>query len=127
MLAQWKASRDAEAKLIGAQAEEDALEIGARSHAKLREILIENDVLKSTISTRLGRDTVQSMLEFQTEKRATDLLTIVRSAAAQLGDSGVEDQTPDPAFTARFFADSQDVTSEILQEIWAQILAGQVR
>ena len=38
----------------------------------------------------------------------------------------VSDHEPDPDWTARFFNDVQDVSSEDMQNIWARILAGEV-
>ena len=47
-------------------------------------------------------------------------------AAKELGDKQVNDSNADHDWVARFFEDAQDVTSEDMQRIWAQILAGEV-
>ena len=69
---------------------------------------------------------IESRLAFQEQKRQSNLGSVVRLAAEDLGGKEVENHTVDPDWAARFFADVQDVTSEHMQQIWAKILAGEV-
>ena len=50
----------------------------------------------------------------------------MRKAAEEIGEKQVPDQDVDHDWTARFFAEVQDVSSEKMQQIWAKILAGEV-
>ena len=50
----------------------------------------------------------------------------MREAAAELGEKQVQAHDVDHDWTARFFAEVQDVSSEKMQQIWAKILAGEV-
>ena len=47
-------------------------------------------------------------------------------AAEEIKDKEVQDHEIDHDWTARFFSDVQDVSSEQMQTIWAKILAGEV-
>ena len=51
---------------------------------------------------------------------------MVGQAALELGDKDVQDHEPDHDWTARFFNDVQDVSSEEMQLLWAKVLAGEV-
>ena len=53
--------------------------------------------------------------------------SVVAQAADELGDALVKDSEPDHDWTARFFNDVQDVSSEQMQLLWARVLAGEVR
>ena len=59
--------------------------------------------------------------------RQLNIEAVVNKAAVQLGDDLVADSEPDHDWTARFFTEVQDVTSEDLQSLWAKVLAGEVR
>ena len=51
---------------------------------------------------------------------------MVRQAAEQLVNKTVPNSEPDHDWTARFFNEVQDVSSEEMQALWAKVLAGQV-
>ena len=122
MLAPWKARREAEAKRITAQADADALQIIADAQAKARQSLIESG--QGTLE--ISQDGIQQRIEFQERKRQSNIVSVVRDAAAELGDKEVPNHEPDPDWTARFFDSVQDVSSEEMQKIWAKILSGEV-
>ena len=136
MLAPWKASKEAEAKRITAQAgaetqiikaraDANALQIIADAQSKARQSL---DVpIESGHGTlEISRDSIQQRIEFQEQKRQSNIVSVVRVAAAELGGKEVPNHEPDPDWTARFFDCVQDVSSEDMQKIWAKILSGEV-
>ena len=71
-------------------------------------------------------DVISQRIQFQEEKRQANIESVVRYAAKQLGDKSVADSEPDHDWTARFFSQVQDVSSEEMQSLWARVLAGQV-
>ena len=56
----------------------------------------------------------------------SNIHSVVTKAAEALSDKQVQDHKVDDDWSARFFADVQDVSSAQMQEIWARILAGEV-
>ena len=136
ILAPWKASRETKARLaaapveaqvrrIEAESEAETSVIIAKARAEAREYLVapDNEVHGTAEFTR--RDIVQR-IEFQERKRLANVRSVVDAAADELGDKEVNDHEPDPDWTARFFNEVQDVSSEDMQRIWARILAGEV-
>ena len=135
MLASWQARREANAKLIAAKGEVEAqrilaegqahaMQIIARAQADARAILVSPD---ATVQGQLDFGTaVSQRIRFQEEKRLSNILTVLGHAAQELGDREVQDHEVDHDWTARFFNDVQDVSSEELQPFWAKILAGEV-
>ena len=65
-------------------------------------------------------------IHFQEQKRQSNIESVVQQAALKLGDKEVKDHKVDHDWTARFFSDVQDVSSEQMQALWAKILAGEV-
>ena len=136
LLAPWKATQEAKARLtaaeadaqvrqIQAQADASALNIIAEAQAEAREYLVPAD---ADIHAKLDitpQDIAQS-IEFQGRKRLANAKAVLEGAADELGDKEVDDHEPDPDWTARFFDHVQDVSSEDMQMIWAKILAGEV-
>ena len=125
MLALWKARREAEAKRITAQADADALQIIADAQAKARQSL-DAPIESGHGTLEIHGDTITQRIEFQERKRQSNIVSVVRDAAAELGDKEVPNHEPDPDWTARFFDSVQDVSSEDMQKIWARILSGEV-
>ena len=125
MLATWRARQDAKAKLIGVQAEADSLRLIADAQADARRSLVAPDETGDGV-LEIGADGIAQRIEFQEKKRQANIASVVREAAAELGDKEVPDREPDPDWTARFFNDVQDVSSKELQRIWSKILAGEV-
>ena len=124
ILAPWKARREAQVKKIVAKAEADALVVLAEAQAEARKTLISQD---STFTAELDiANTVSQRIQFQEEKRQKNIESVVKQAASQLGDKEVPDNEPDHDWTARFFNEAQDVSSEEMQSLWAKVLAGEV-
>ena len=69
---------------------------------------------------------IRSSVRFQQEKRMANVGSVVQEAKTLLGDKDVPDVPVNPDWSARFFDDVKDVSSDQLQTIWAQILAGEV-
>ena len=124
MLASWRARSETQAKLIAAEGDAKVLAIHAEAQSKAREILVSQD---TDVTVELGiTNKVKQRLLFQEQKRQYNIETVVRKAASHLGDKSVEDREPDHDWTARFFNDVQDVSSEEMQYLWAKVLAGEV-
>ena len=124
MLGPWRARREALAKQITAKGDADVLLIQAEAQAEARAILVSQDV---DVTGELNiANTVNQRIQFQERKRQLNIASVVMQAANQLGDKGVANHEPDHDWTARFFNDVQDVSSEEMQALWAKVLAGEV-
>ena len=124
-LAPWKARREAKSKLILAEGDANILAIQAEAQAKARDILISQD---TDVTGELTiANAVEQRIQFQEQKRQFNIKSVVQQAADQLGAKEVTDREPDHDWTARFFNDVQDVSSEEMQLLWAKILAGEVQ
>ena len=135
MLASWKARQEVKAKSIAAKGEveaqriltegqADTMDIIATAQANARSILVSPD---SNVQGQLDfAHTVTQRIQFQEEKRQSNIESVVRQAASELEDKHVEDNEPDHDWTARFFNDIQDVSSKETQLLYAKILAGEV-
>ena len=138
MLASWKAQREANAKVIAAKGEveaqrilaegqADTMAIIATAQANARSLLVSPPPPDSNIRGQLDfADTVTQRIQFQEEKRQSNIETVVRQAASELEDKLVGDHEPDHDWTARFFNDVQDVSAKETQQLYAKILAGEV-
>ena len=135
MLAAWKARREANAKLIASEGEVEAqriltegqahaMQIIAGAQADARAVLVSPD---ATVQGQLDFGAaVTQRIQFQEKKRQSNISTVIAQAAQELGDRQAQDHEVDHDWTARFFNDVQDVSSEKLQLLWARILAGEV-
>lgn len=82
-----------------------------------------NFQLEQTVTER-----VQSRVEFQEEKRQHNIESITQKAAAELvNEESVSEEPVDDDWTARFFEYAKDISNKELQELWAKILAGEVK
>ena len=124
MLATWRARREAAALQIASQGQADSLRIIAAAQAEDRDSLVStaSDVRGSIDIT----ETVRQRIQFQEEKRHHNIRSVVGRAAEELGDKEVPNQEPDHDWTARFFNEVQDVSSDDMRTLWAKILAGEV-
>ena len=127
MLGPWRARQAATVRRIEAEAESDSLKLIADARTKApSQSLVESDNAEMGI-LEIGPDGgITQRIEFQEKKRQANIASVVRDAAADLGDKEVPEHEPDPDWTARFFDGVQDVSSEEMQKIWAKILAGEV-
>ncbi len=136
MLANWRASKEGTARLTSARFDADVRRIEAESRAQSLVIISKAQAkARQSIDTTIesGRGVVEitpeeitQSIEFQGRKRLANIASVVEDAADELGDKDVSDHEPDPDWTARFFNDVQDVSSEDMQKIWARLLAGEV-
>ena len=129
------ARRDAEVGRIAAEGEAKAQKILAESQANTIQIITkaQSDARSALISPEavvegevsLG-ELVEQRVQFQEQKRQSNIQSVVQQAALELGEKEVQDHEVDHDWTARFFNDVQDVSSDQMQYIWAKILAGEV-
>lgn len=125
MLAPWKARKEREAKLIQAEGTAKALSIEAKAQIEARNFLLSGtDSLNGEIELNQG---IRQRVEFQERKRQENIATIVNQAALQLGNSNVPDSEVNHDWTARFFREAQDVSSDEMQAFWSRVLAGEVQ
>ncbi|WP_420618551.1 DUF2806 domain-containing protein [Candidatus Poriferisocius sp.] len=121
MLAVWRAKRFAKAR-----------EIEAESHADTAAMLQSYGIFPYELDASfeyditIGQD-IEQRLKLQENKRQRNIGSVVYKASELLSDVGdVPDQEPDHDWTARFFNEVQDVSSEEMQVLWAKVLAGEV-
>lgn len=135
MLASWKARREANAKLIAAKGEAEAQRILAEGQATTMQIIANaqanaRSMLVSPDSIIQGQlefgEAITQRIQFQEEKRQSNIWQVLTKAALELEGKEVADHEPDHDWTARFFNDVQDVSSEEMQQLWGKILAGEV-
>ncbi len=125
MLAPWRARKQAEAQLIKARAHADSLKLIADARAEARHSRATPAQVGREV-VEIDRDGIKQRIEFQEGKRQANITSVVRGAAADLGDKEVPDHEPDPDWTAQFFEGVQDVSSEDMRKLWAKILSGEV-
>ena len=124
MLARWQAQKLGEAKQIAAEADAIVLRIQAEAQSKAREALVPSGV-QATGELDIGA-VIGQRIQFQEEKRQANIMSVVAKAAGQQEGKEVEPSEPDHDWTARFFNEVQDVSSEEMQSLWARVLAGEV-
>ena len=124
-LAPWKARQEAKSKLIAAETDAKILTLQTETQAKTRDMLIYQDTNVTGELTIASE--VEQRTQFQEQKRQVNIKSVVKQAAEQLGDKKVTDSEPDHDWTARYFNEVQDVSSEEMQSIWAKVLAGEVQ
>ena len=136
MLANWRASREGQASLTSTRVNTEvhlleteskarSLQIIADAQAKARQS-IDTAIESGHGRVEITREDIIQLIEFQGRKRLTNASSVVERAADELGDKEVPDHEPNHDWTARFFNDIQDVSSEEMQLLWAKVLAGEV-
>ena len=129
------ARRDAEVRLITAEGEVEAQRILSEGQATSMQIIAtaQTEARSKVISPEAALqgevaigELISQRVQFQEEKRQANLGSVVAHAAQELGDREVRDHEVDHDWTARFFNDVQDVSSEEMQQLWAKVLAGEV-
>ena len=124
-LSPWQAKQQAQADAIAAEGQARTLLIQADAQATAQKMLISED---ADVTGELEiAEAVTQRIQFQERKRLLNVQSVVAQAADELGDALVKDSEPDHDWTARFFNDVQDVSSEQMQLLWARVLAGEVR
>ena len=135
LIAPWAAGRQAKAAIIAAKGEADVREILAQSEAKTIQTTAQAQskvrrYLETTQESNmpaLTAEHVSEALQFQQERRLRNIEAIATVAAAELGDETVAGEDADPDWIARFFGEAQEVSSAEMQQLWARMLAGEVR
>ena len=123
MLASWKARQEMKAELITAKGEAEKLQIMAEAQFEARQALVKDSPFTGNL---IISDTMQQRIQFQEEKKQRNIVSVIEKAAQQLGDKEVPDIEPDHDWTARFFNEAQDISSEEMQSLWAKVLSGEV-
>ena len=120
MLVEWKARKTGQAQAIAAEAEARVIGIRAQAHREAREILARGD------TTMASNAEIGETILFREQTRLSNVGATVGHAAAVLENKPVSDDEIDPDWTARFFNDVRDVSSEEMHVLWGRILAGEV-
>lgn len=135
LIAPWAAGRRAKAAIITAKGEAEVqgilsaseantMQVTARAQSEVRRYLETTEV---SAMPALTPENISEALQFQQERRLRNIKAIATAAAAELGDETVTEENPDPDWIARFFGEAQEVSSAEMQQLWARILAGEVR
>ena len=135
LLAPWAAGRyakaaintakgEAEVREILAASEANTMQVTARAQSEVRRYLETEEPSSMPVLTA---DQVSEALQFQQQRRLRNVEAIATATAADLGKETVTDDTPDPDWIARFFGEAQEVSSAEMQQLWARILADEVR
>ena len=135
-MAPWMADQQAKAQRNTARGDADALMIRAKGQAgALRLIAAAQEEVKKKLAApdvltrgemEISKAEIEQRISFQEEKRHRNIAAVAEQALVALEDTLVPDHEPDPDWTARFFNEVQDVSSEEMQTLWAKILAGEV-
>lgn len=125
MLAPWRARRESKAREIAAEGAARVLRIQAQAQEKARRVLVGEDVSRK-VEIELAEG-IKQRIEYQEHKRQANITAVVGMAAQRLEQQNVPAIEPDHDWTARFFGEVQDVSSEEMQVLWGRILAGEVR
>ena len=126
MLAPWAARRAAETKRIESQAEGDSLLTIAIAQSEARAALV-GQTGQTRGALTITSEQIAQRLDFQEQKRQSNIAAVVNEAAEDLGTEEVGDHELDHDWIARFFGYVQDVSSAEVRKLWAKILAGEVR
>ena len=125
MLTPWRARRESEANLIRTEGSATELRILAQAQADARRLLVAES---STVSGNIDvGDAIRQRIEFQERKRQANIVAVVNHAAREVEGSTAPGVEPNHDWTARFFGDVQDVSSQDMQLLWGRVLAGEVR
>ena len=118
------AEGEARARRVLAESQASTMGIIAKAQADARATLVSHEaVVEGEID--FGA-LVDQRIKFQEQKRQSNIGSVVQQAALELGDKEVQDHKVDHDWTARFFSDTQDVSTEGMQQLYARILAGEV-
>ena len=118
------AKGDVQVQRILTEGQADTMQIISTAQADARAALVSpNAIVRGEVA--FG-DLVTQRIQFQEQKRQANIGSVVGQAASELGDKEIQDREIDHDWTARFFSEVQDVSSEEMQQLWAKVLAGEV-
>ena len=127
LLATWRARREVEANRIRALGDAEDMKIRAVGAARASvSAMVELAGGSENLSTLLENE-IDKQIESHFDKRVHNLAQIAERALRALPAGEVPDVVPDMAWTSRFSEAAQDVSDEDMQELWARVLAGEVR
>ena len=124
MFVSWKARKTGQAQTIAAEAEARVLQIRAQAHREVRELLARGDTTIAS-DVEIG-ETIRERIHYREQTRLSNIGAAVSHAAAVLENKRVSDDEIDHDWTARFFNDVQDMSSEEMHVLWGRILAGEI-
>ena len=110
----WQATRQAE-----------ATQTLAKAHAKARALLVPGDAQDVSVELSIGEEITQHIV-YREKVRVSNILGAAQSAQEILGDREVPDVEPDAEWRQRWVEGVQDVSTDELRAVYAQILAGKV-
>lgn len=122
-----RAKAEADKIRIIAQAQKDAEDI-ATGNKTLNSDGKPIAILKNQENTQVQENCdagIEARLSYQEHKRQSNLRSIVHKAAENISEE-VSDEEVDQDWISRFFTHAQDVSSEEMQEIWANLLATEI-
>ena len=124
MFVKWKTRMAGQAQVIAAEAEARVLQIRAQAHKDARELLARGD---SAMASEFDMsETIGERVRYREQARLSNIGATVGHAAAVLENKRVIDEEIDHDWTARFFNDVQDVSSEEMRVLWGRILASEI-
>lgn len=124
MFVKWKTRMAGQAQVIAAEAEARVLQIRAQAHKDARELLARGD---SAMASEFDMsETISERVRYREQARLSNIGATVGHAAAVLENKRVIDEEIDHDWTARFFNDVQDVSSEEMRVLWGRILASEI-
>ena len=123
LFVEWKARKAAQAQVIAAEAEARVLKIRAEAHREARELLALDAA--TDIDVDMG-NTIEERIRYRERTRLSNIGATVSHAATVLEHRQVSGEDVDHDWTARFFNDVQDVSSDEMHVLWGKVLAGEV-
>ena len=115
-----KVKKEASAAVIEAKSEAEVAAIEAKSEGEVAVIKLQNRLVIQELEDRANERVKSRELQRQ------ENLESMTAQAAQLMPEDVSEQPVEPDWVAEFLNNSQDVSDEQMQSVWARILAGEV-
>ena len=134
-LASWTAAQESHAKQIEAQGTVEATKTMFEGLSESLPALLEDgnaisgilDNADVSISSNIEvAESISHSVNIQIDRKQSNTGTIFSKAADVLQDKEVGNHEPDPSWTSPFSNHAQDISADELQDLWAEILAGEV-
>jgi len=124
--------KTADAKAYEIKAISDAIK---NNHGNLKEIGYSDEKLSlmsidsESIKNELAiEERTKNRIEYKEQKRQKNIENITQNAAKNLeSETNVSEEPVDQDWTTRFFNYAEDVSNDEMQELWGQILAGEIK
>ena len=113
--------------LLGWQANRQAgaMRTLAEANADVRALLVPADAQDVSVELSIG-DQITQRIFYREAVRVSNILSTAQSAQDMLGDLEVPDAEPDAEWRQRWIEGVQDVSTDELRAVYAQVLKGQV-